>query len=47
MNSLFFFSNNLNLLMANFKFTFSFCLLNPEPSMLRKKYELNFSSFQH
>lgn len=39
--SLFFFSNNLSRLIANFKFTLSFCLLNPEPSMLREEDKKN------
>ena len=34
---LFFFSNSFSRLIANFKFTLSFCLLNPEPSMSRDK----------
>ena len=41
MNLLFFFSNNFSRLIDNFKFTFSFCLLNPEPSMLRVEYKKN------
>lgn len=46
-NSLFFFSRSLSRLMASFKFTLSFCLLNPEPSIIgeRKKSRV-FSCFQ-
>ena len=43
-NSLFFFSRSLSRLMASFKFTLSFCLLNPEPSMIGERKKVEYSA---